>query len=67
MRCKKNRFTSRKKHEDSSTQIPFEEAYDWETVAVMIHSMMENGESGMASFPKEIQTPSLLDLCSNSL
>lgn len=63
----RNRFTSRKKHEDNSTQIPFEEAYDWETAAVMINSMMENGESGMTSFPKEIQTPPLLDLCNNSL
>ena len=63
----RNRFTSRRKHEDDSAQIPFEEAYDWETAAVMIHSMMESGESGLAYFPNEIQTQSLLNLCNNTL
>lgn len=57
-------FTFRKKQEYNSAKIQFQEAYDWETAAVMIHSMMEQGETGVASSPNKIANQSLLDLCS---
>ena len=43
----------------------FEEAYDWDTAAVMIHSMMENGETGLDLVTSQIKNQCLLDFCRN--
>ena len=62
--CQSNGMTCRKKHVKRSVKVvPFADAFDWETAAKKLHSMLSSMQSAGAVQPKSPQFRNLVTLC----